>query len=380
MSKTVLIIGGGIAGLCTAITLQQIGMNVKVFEKSTEPAVAGAGIIIAPNALEALNPYRISDEIIRKGHPSDGFNILTDRGRLITQLAIPPGYGNLYSIHRKDLHHILLSALPPGTIEWGKQFLHLEQKDNHVQVTFSDGSQAVGDLVVAADGIHSNIRKQTLKEDIYRYAGYTCWRGVISVDGLPGLSHRFIETWGTKGRFGIVPLPKDKVYWYALINARQGDSHVANYSVEDLQRLFQNYHDPIPSLLLKMASHDMIHRDIVDITPMERFYSDRVVFIGDAAHAITPNMGQGACQAIEDAHILAECLRVQSDYQGAFADYDARRRRRIKLISKQSWRTGQMAQLENFLFTSVRNRLMKYAPKRIYRNQAQRLYKFQLKG
>lgn len=378
MSLTILIIGGGIAGLCSAVTLQQMGLNVKVYEKNTEPAFAGAGIIIAPNALQALKPYGISDEIIRQGNPSDGFHILSDRGRSITQTAVPSGYGSVYSIHRRDLHHILLSALPPGTVEWGKQFLQLEEKDNRVRVSFRDGSQAVGDLVVAADGIHSNIRKQILQKDIYRYAGYTCWRGVVSADGLPGLSHHFIETWGTKGRFGIVPLPNNEVYWYALINAPQSDPRIANYSTKDLHRLFQNYHDPIPSLLLKAAAHDMIHRDIVDITPMERFYSGRVVFIGDAAHAITPNMGQGACQAIEDARILAECLRIQSNYQGAFADYDARRRKRIGQISNQSWRIGKMAQSESLLFTSVRNRLMKHAPKWLSRSQAQRLYEFQV--
>ncbi|WP_046176407.1 FAD-dependent monooxygenase [Domibacillus indicus] len=378
MSQTILIVGGGIAGLCSAITLQQIGMKVKVYERNTAPAAAGAGIIIAPNALQALKPYGISSEIIRQGNPSDGFHILSDRGRPINQLAVPSGYGSLHSIHRKDLHHILLSALPPGTVEWGKQFLRLEQKDNHVRVAFSDGSQAAGSLVVAADGIHSSIRKQIFQKDTYRYAGYTCWRGVVSVDGLPRLSHRFIETWGTKGRFGIVPLPKNKVYWYALINARQSDPRIANYSTKDLHRLFQNYHDPIPDLLLKTTSHDMIHRDIVDIAPMKCFYSDRVVFIGDAAHAITPNMGQGACQAIEDARILAECLRIQSNYQEAFADYDARRRERIGQISNQSWKIGKMAQSESFLFTSIRNQLMKHAPERIYRSQAQRLYKFQL--
>lgn len=378
MSQPVLIIGGGIAGLCSAITLQQIGMKVKVYERSTEPTVAGAGIIIAPNALQALKPYRISDEIIRQGNPSDGFHILSDRGQPITQLAVPSGYGSLNSIHRKDLQHILLSALPPDTVEWGKQFLHLEKKDNHVRVAFSDGSQAIGDFVVAADGIHSNIRKQIFQKDTYRYAGYTCWRSVVSADGLPGLSHRFIETWGTKGRFGIVPLPKNKVYWYALINAPQSDPRIANYSMKDLHRLFQNYHDPIPSLLLRTTSQETIHRDIVDIAPMERFYLDRVVFIGDAAHAITPNMGQGACQAIEDACILAECLRIQSNYQGAFAGYDARRRKRIKQISNQSWMLGKIAQSDSILITSVRNRIMKHVPKSIQHNRAKRLYQFQL--
>lgn len=378
MSQTVLIIGGGIAGLCSAITLQQIGMKVKVYEKSAEPNVAGAGIIIAPNALQALEPYGISDEIIRQSNPSGGIQILSEQGRPISELAIPSGYGTLHSIHRKDLHRILISALPPGTVEWGKQLQQLEQKDHHVRVTFRDGSHAVGDLAVAADGIHSNIRKQLIPKDTYRYSGYTCWRGVVSADGLPGLSRRFIETWGTKGRFGIIPLPNNKVYWYATVNARQADPHMANYTTKDLYRLFKDYHDPIPDLLFNAASHDFIHRDVVDIAPMERFYSDRVVVIGDAAHAITPNMGQGACQAIEDARILAECLRIHSNVQEAFADYDARRRGRIEEISKQSWKVGRIAQSESFLFTRIRNQLMKHAPKQIYRNQAKRLYEFHL--
>ncbi|PZD96561.1 FAD-binding protein [Paenibacillus sambharensis] len=378
MPQTILIIGGGIAGLCSAITLQQMGLKVKLYEKNTGPAVSGAGIIIAPNALQALQPYRIADEIIRQGNPGDGFHLLSDRGRPISRLTVPSDYGSLYSIHRKDLHRILLSALAPGTLEWGKSCSRLEHKDNHVRVAFSDGSHAVADLVVAADGIHSKVRKQLFPKDTYRYAGYTCWRGVVPADVLPGLSNRFIETWGTKGRFGIVPLPNKQVYWYALINARQNDPRIDNYSTKDLHRLFQNYHDPIPTLLLRAASHDMIHRDIVDITPMERFYSNRVVFIGDAAHAITPNMGQGACQAIEDASVLADCLRIQRNYQEAFADYDARRRKRIKQIADQSWKIGKVAQSESFLFTTIRNHLMKHAPKWISRSQAQRLYQFQL--
>ncbi|USB33181.1 FAD-dependent monooxygenase [Paenibacillus sp. YPG26] len=378
MSQTILIIGGGIAGLCAAVTLQHIGMKVKVYERSPEPAAVGAGIIIAPNALQALEPYGISSEIIRQGCPSGGFQLLSDRGRPISKLAVPPEYGSLYSLHRKDLHHILLSALPPGTVEWGKSLVQLEQKDTHVQAVFHDGSQAEGDLVVAADGIHSSIRKQLVPKDTYRYAGYTCWRGIVPGDGLPGLSDHFIETWGTKGRFGIVPLPGNQVYWYGLINARQNDPRVAKYTSEDLHHLFKDYHDPIPDLLLRTAPHDIIHRDIVDITPMERFYSDRVVVIGDAAHAITPNMGQGACQAIEDARTLAECLHVQPNYQQAFADYDARRRQRIEHISNQSWRIGQMAQSQSILFTRIRNQLMRYAPKSVGRSQARSIYQFRL--
>ncbi|WP_281883399.1 FAD-dependent oxidoreductase [Paenibacillus sp. YYML68] len=374
MSRTVLIIGGGIAGLTCAIALQQLGMNVLVYEREMEPTVAGAGIIIAPNALKALEPYGIDREIRREGMPSDGFQLLTDAGKTISQLSVPSGYGRLYALHRKDLHQMLLSRLKPGTVEWGKIYSHHEQAEGGVRVIFRDGSQAQGELLIAADGIHSALRKQLSPHTAYRYAGYTCWRGIVSTDDLPEISHHFIETWGAGGRFGIVPLPHHQVYWYALVNAKANDSQLASYTAQHLHSLFKDYHDPIPSLLQKTASRDMIHRDIIDIVPMQRFYTDRVVFIGDAAHAITPNMGQGACQAIEDASVLADCLRRHGDYREAYAAYDKRRRKRMEWISKQSWSFGKIAQAEGALFIAARNQLMRAAPKAMYRSQAKKLY------
>lgn len=377
MSRTILIIGGGIAGLCAAIALRHAGMQVKVYEKSSGPMPVGAGILIAPNALQALQPYGISGEMIRRGYPGDGFRLLSDRGRDLTRMAIPSDYGSQYSIHRKDLHDLLLTALPSDTVEWGKSFSSLEQNENGVRAAFRDGSQAEGDLLVAADGIYSGVRSQLFPGEPYRYAGYTCWRGVVPADGLDGLTPHFIETWGTQGRFGIVPLPDRRVYWYALINARQSDPRLADYSAADLHRLFQDYHAPIPDLLLRTGTADMIQRDIVDMAPMKCFYSDRVVFVGDAAHAITPNMGQGACQAMEDVRVLSDCLLASPDHSEAFALYQARRQKRIRQISAQSRKIGRVAQSESVLFTRFRNRLMKHVPARLSRRQADQLYRFQ---
>ncbi len=380
MARKVLIIGGGIAGLCAAIALRQAGMDVQVYEKSAVPAPAGAGIIIAPNALKALEPYGIDQEIARQGYANDGFRLLSDRGAEIARLSVPPDYGSQYSIHRQALHRILLAALPPESIAWNKSFAHAESDEEGIRVTFGDGSQDRADLLVAADGIHSAVRRQLFPEYAYRYAGYTCWRGVIAAEGLTELQPHFIETWGARGRFGIVPLPDHQVYWYALVNARQSDPHIAGYSTDDLHARFADYHDPIPKLLRRAKASDMIHRDILDIAPMKRFYTERIVFVGDAAHAITPNMGQGACQAMEDARVLADCLSVQPDIQKAFAAYDAGRRARIEHISSQSWKIGRLAQAENPWFVGMRNRLMKHAPKSLSRRQARSLYDFQLKG
>lgn len=376
MKHKVIIIGGGIAGLCAAIGFQEIGIDVKVYERNEEPTVAGAGIIIAPNALQALKPYGIADQLIRSGKQSNGFRLLTDKGKAINQLTVPEKYQKMYSIHRKDLHHLLLSVLHPGTVEWGKHCTQVKQDDNDVHIQFSDGSETTGDILIAADGIHSVIRKQLFQNDDYRFAGYTCWRGVVSAENLSNMND-FIETWGTKGRFGIVPLPHHQIYWYALVNAAANDTHYSRYTAADLYHHFKDYHDPIPSLLKTTKDHQMIHRDIVDIVPMKQFFVQRILFIGDAAHAITPNMGQGACQSIEDARILAKCMQHHSDFHQAFVTYEAKRRKRIDKISNQSWMFGKVAQLDNPLLATLRNRFMKYTPQSMYLRQAHELYQFQ---
>ncbi|PGO32429.1 FAD-binding protein [Bacillus cereus] len=376
--NNVMIIGGGIAGLCAAISLQKIGLDVKVYDKNIEPTVAGAGIIIAPNAMQALEPYGISEQIKKFGNESDGFNLVSENGTIFSKLTIPVCYPKMYSIHRKDLHQLLLSKLQEGTVEWGKECVKIEQiEENDLKILFQDGSEALGNILIAADGIHSVVRKQVIQSDGYRYAGYTCWRGVTPTHNL-SLTNDFIETWGTNGRFGIVPLPNNEVYWYALINAKARDPKYKAYTTADLYNHFKSFHNPIPAILKNASDVNMIHRDIVDITPMKQFFDKRIVFIGDAAHALTPNLGQGACQAIEDAIILAESIQKNAHYRQAFTEYEQKRRDRIEKISNTAWKVGKMAQIESKSLTILRNQVMKHVPKWVSEKQAHELYNFHL--
>ncbi|MBE7104656.1 FAD-binding protein [Bacillus cereus] len=376
--NNVIIIGGGIAGLCAAISLQKTGLNVKVYDKNIEPTVAGAGIIIAPNAMQALEPYGISEQIKKLGNESDGFNLVSEKGSILSKLTIPTCYPKMDSIHRKDLHQLLLSALQKGTVEWGKECVKIDQnEENALKILFQDGSEALGNILIAADGIHSVVRKQVTQSDGYRYAGYTCWRGVTPAHNL-SLTNDFIETWGTNGRFGIVPLPNNEVYWYALINAKARDPKYKTYTTADLYNHFKNYHSPIPDILNNASDVTMIHRDIVDINPMKQFFDKRIVFIGDAAHALTPNLGQGACQAIEDAIILAECIKRNAHYRQAFIEYEQKRRARIEIISNTAWKVGKMAQIESKPLAILRNQVMKRIPKWVSEKQAHELYSFHL--
>lgn len=376
MKQKAIIVGGGIAGLCAGLMLQQKGLAVELYDKNMEPTVAGAGIIIAPNALQALQPYGISDEIIHQGNRSDGFRIYSQKGKLLNKLQIPGQFEKMYSLHRKDLHEILLSLLPSNIVHFGKDFQYVAQNQQKVQVTFKDGSVAEGDFLVAADGIHSPIRKQLLNKNLYRYAGYTCWRGVVSGESIPFVTTEFFETWGSNGRFGLVPLPNDQLYWYALINAKERDPNYAKYTPQELAKHFTNYHEPVARIINETKPEQMLHRDIVDIHPMEQFFIGRTVFIGDAAHAITPNMGQGACQAIEDANILAECMVRNMPIDQVFTKYDNHRQERIQALSRQCWQLGKIAQLENGLAVAFRNTILKSLPTSMMQKQAQPIYEF----
>jgi len=375
MSK-VIIIGGGIAGLCSAISLSRQGIEVKVYERSPMPVGAGAGIIIAPNALQALEHIDMATPIMEVGLGNNGICLMTSKGKKLSKLAVPQKSYKMYSIHRKDLNSLFSSALPDGTVEYGRTCISVTQNEHEVTAFFSDGSEASGSLLIAADGIHSSVRNQLTNQSEYRFSGYTCWRTVVSTKTLSNLSGDFIETWGIKGRVGIVPLPNQKVYLYVMINSEESDPKFTEYTVENLVQRFKNYHHPIPELLALMDPEQMIHRDIFDIVPMQRFYLNRTVFIGDAAHAFTPNLGQGACQAIEDAILLAESLSNQRQYQDAFAEFDANRRKRVEWISNQSWALGKMAQFEQPLMALFRNTFMKYTPKFLYRKRFYDLYKF----
>lgn len=370
--NTVTIIGGGIAGLTTAIALQKIGITAHVFEASDQIRPVGAGLGLGSNALKAYKAIGLEEEVIRAGKSMPGFSILDEKGKTITHSRFDTQNkpSNL-AIHRADLHAVLLSKLSPETIHIGKKLSDIQQTSAGVQLTFTDGRVVTTHYLIVADGIHSLVRQQLLRNTAPRFAGYSCWRSVIDYPGtaIDGPT----ETWGKNGRFGIVPLPDNKVYWFACVNAGYRDDKFKQYGVSDLLNHFKNYHSPIPEILLQTKSENLIHNDIIDLKPIGQFAFGRIVLIGDAAHATTPNMGQGACQAIEDAITLAKCMHQESDYEIAFRHFEKQRLKRTHWVTNTSWKIGKIAQLENELLIRLRNAGFRMMPEALGRRQLERL-------
>lgn len=372
------IIGGGIAGLTTAIALKKIGIDAQVFESAPAIKPVGAGLVLAANAIKAYRKLGIAKKIIKRGKLLPLFSIFDERGRIITS-ADAKEIGKKYdlhnfAIHRAELHEALLEELNPDQITLDKRAIGFENlKNNKIAVHFADGSNHPTDILIVADGIHSAVRQQLLPKSTVRYAGYTCWRAVIDNPGLP--LHGASETWGKAGRFGIVPLANNKIYWFAVVNAPQNDALSRAYKVADLLRIFNHFHKPIPDILKHTQDDDLIWNDIIDLKPVQRFAFGNIALIGDAAHATTPNMGQGACQAIEDAVILADELAKHDQPAHAFTAFEQRRLNRTHYIVNTSWNLGKIAQWSHPVSITLRNALFRLIPERLHEKQMKILLK-----
>jgi len=364
---TFAIVGGGIGGLTLAIALQRKGFNAVVYEHAPQIKSLGAGLGLAANAVKAFFEVGIGDEVLEVSQVIKMVRIKDTEGHILTEtdaahLSAKLGTINNFTVHRADLHDVLLRRLQPGTLHLNKGCVDVQQQPGGVTLRFSDGTQTQADYVIAADGIHSPIRKKLLPDSTPRYAGYTCWRAVI--DDVPaGFDFdETSETWGAGSRFGIVPLSERRVYWFACINAGPNDPRMRDFGIDDLRAHFSHFHSPIPELLAMTQNNQLIWSDIMDLKPLTRFAFGNIVLMGDAAHATTPNLGQGACMAVEDAAILANCIEDYATPEEAFRQFEAKRIARTTRIVNNSWTLGKAAQLHNPLLVTLRNLAIRLTP------------------
>ena len=375
MKATFAILGGGIAGLTAAIALKQIGIEAPVLEAAPAFRPVGAGIALAANAMSAYQRLGIDRQLIEAGHILRRFTIYDHRGGVLNSVRTDDLEGHPVSlaIHRAELHRVLSSQMNPGQIVMNKRSKDLSSTASGYKVSFEDGSELDARYLIVAEGIHSVIRNKIAPGTVERYAGYTCWRGIA--DNTTLAIDESSETWGAEGRFGIVPLGGNKAYWFACKNAAANDAAMQSWGAGELEENFRSYHPPIPSVIRATPDEQILWNDIIDLKPMPRYAFGNLALIGDAAHAATPNMGQGACQAVEDAVILAGCLKNHAGVEDAFTDFQQRRLKRTHAIVRQSWTMGRIAQIENRWMIFVRNTLSKAVPARFNRKQLEKLYR-----
>jgi 2-polyprenyl-6-methoxyphenol hydroxylase-like FAD-dependent oxidoreductase len=372
-----IIIGGGIGGLAAAIGLQQSGFAVEVFERTAELREVGAGLSIWRNGIRALKLLGLETLVERLSMPAIDGGIRSWDGTAWTGTsteALPESVGALMvMMHRAQLHAALLAACGPDHVHLNAVCTGFRQDQDSVTALFADGSEARGDLLIGADGLHSAIRRQLHGQQPPTYAGYTAWRSVVAFD------HRRLqlgESWGAGARFGQIPLNDGQVYWFATANAPAGQRETAGER-QALLRIFGSWHSPIRALIEASAEASILRNDIYDRPPLRSWGDRRVTLLGDAAHPMTPTLGQGACQALEDAVVLQKSLSAGQAIAAALQDYERQRIPRTSAIVRQSRRIGQVGQWRNPLALRVRELLLRNLPPQLQARQLDRIVNYQ---
>ncbi len=374
----VAIAGAGIGGLTLAGALRRRNVRVTILERESDIRPAGAGLALGPNAMAGLARLGLAEAVIAAGQPISVSAILDSAGRLLGSevdvAALTKDLGApIVAIHRARLHEVLLTAVGRGAVCTGAAVVRYEARGDGVQLICKGGERVDADLLVGADGLHSSVRAQLLDDGPPRYAGYTSWRGVTP-PGTVAAPLRMSESWGRGERFGIVNIGFGEIYWFAVADAPAGGSDT------DVQRAlidrFDGWHDPIRTIITATPVGRILRTDISDREPTSRWHEGRVVLLGDAAHPMTPNLGQGAGQAIEDAVALDRSLAEGRDLETALQQYERRRVARANAIVRASRRMGVVAQLRNPLAAWLRDTAIRLTPPSIALAQARKLMSY----
>lgn len=359
------IVGGGIGGLATAVALKRIGIKTTVYESASSFQPLGAGIGIGSNAMVALQQMEVGKHILTHGMPLYEQRFYDERGRLMNTIdftLLKKRFGEeTITIQRADLHKALFDAIDTDTFHFNKRVDSFIQDNSGVTLSFSDNTNARHDYIIAADGVHSLFRHTLLPNAEPRYAGYTCWRGIAPNQNDVEL-HISNERWSKKGRFGWAPLHNGDVYWFACINAREKDRLYAKLTKPDLANHFKHFSPTVERLILDTYDEYFLHHDLYDIAPLEKFHFDRILLLGDAAHATTPNMGQGAGQAIEDAYELMRAFEKFDTWQEIVKKYSTKRVPKTKKVIQLSRQIGWAAQWDSTLLTTFRDTVFPFIP------------------
>lgn len=367
LPKTI-VIGGGLGGLSAANALQQLGLDVSVYEKAAEPMELGAGIVLAANAMKALDKLGLGKQVRQMGSTVKKAEIRTWDGKLLVDLPVheqAKQYGTYsYLIHRAELQSILYQNLKPGTVILGKKLISIEQ-GLKISAIFEKEEVVEGDFLIGADGVHSQVRRLLVGSTPLRYSGFTAIRGISNFDDVrfPIELGGGFEAWGHGKRFGFSHLGKGRIFWFAAINTPEGTLRTAQNRKKTALEHFRGWWGPIEAAIDSTKEKNILIHEIFDRKPINSWSQGRAILLGDAAHPMLPNLGQGGAQAIEDAIVLSRCIEKHPEnIQQAFRDYERMRIPRTTQIVRGSRVMGRFMQLENPAAIQFRNLLLSTMP------------------
>ncbi len=361
-AQKAVIVGGGFGGLAAALALRRAGLEPVVIErKSAVPATShgsGGGLTMWSNAVAALASLGLDEQLIAGGSVLQRFDNRTATGKTlarwrIDQMSERAGWPSV-NIEWDVLHQILADAVGPGTVREGT-CVGLRERGDTVSALLADGGEEPADVLVGADGIRSSIRTALLGDAEPRYAGYDVLRAVVAFEHTvvpPGV---FVQTWGRGARFGHYRVGAGRTYWFAVVNAAEDGPEPDQGHRRFLEERMAGWSEPVGDLIRATPDTSISRIRIYDRDPITTWGCGRATLLGDAAHAMTFNVGQGACQAIEDAVALGNALRRSTDTSAALRSYELARSRRTSTLVRRARRIGSIAMWTSPAACAVRN-------------------------
>lgn len=360
----VAIVGGGIGGLTTAVGLARAGISADVYEQAPELGEVGAGMGLWPNAMRAFGTLGLAEGVLSLAGGPIGLGLRRPDGRWhMRQSAeeVQARWGAAFAcVHRAELHALLVDSLDHATIHLGARCTGFEQHGGGVRVHFDGARDVEADVLVGADGVHSVVRSRLSSPARLRYRGYANWRGATWPGSVPLVSEG-MDTWGRGGHFGLQPTSGERILWYAGLNASEGETD-GEHTRDRLLAAFGDWHEPIAAVIDATPEAALIRNDIYDAWPSRTWSRGAVALVGDAIHPMTPDLGQGACQAIVDATSLADCLAEMRDVPRALAAYQRRRQRTAAIATLFSRYWGGAAQWDGRFPCALRDTTMRTMP------------------
>jgi len=309
----VTIVGAGIGGLTAGIALRRMGYAVEIYDKASALKPAGAGISLWSNGVKVMNWLGLGDELAKIGGRMDRMEYRGHTNELLSQIDLIPLIEKVgqrpYPVSRSDLQRILLQAFGEDLVRLQSKCVAVEEDAHSVTAVFEDGHRTTSDLLIGADGIHSILRTYVAGKEVQpRYADYVNWNGLV--DASSDISPP--DVWGIyvgEGkRASMMPIGGDRFYFFFGAPMPKGTIVEPCDRQDELGHLFAGWAEPVQNLIKRLNPLETNRLEISDLDPLEHIVRDRVVLLGDSAHASTPTLGQGGCQAMEDAEILCRYL------------------------------------------------------------------------
>ena len=376
----VLIQGAGIGGLTLAIAMVQKDYAVRIVERASGLSEIGAGIWMAANPMQIFDRLGFAEKITAAGWMVHRITLEDYNGDILQASdlsAIAKLFGfETVALHRAVLQRVLSQQLPSGIVTFGTEVKNFTQSADAVSVLLTDGSRMNAKIVVGADGIHSRIRQLASLGGTTRYSGSSSYRAIARGVHLlfPALNHDAYEIWSKGCRLGFSKINADDYYWYMTFDSAPNKSLSPPATQAHAESLFRKFFTRWAPLLENTRPGDILKTDISDLKRLHAWSSDRIGLIGDAAHATTPNLGQGGAMAIEDAYSLTNAVEKVGLTGKAFKLYEKQRREKVDWTVSTSWNIGRLCHIKNPVMRALRNAVLRKALSSGGEKQIRKLY------